>query len=74
MRKISGAIFINDLQASDIRLVLGALKAFAVQPLVIIADCKREVRSILADLQQIQQDLAIVDIVNLEDADFKPRK
>lgn len=61
-------MLINYLQFSDARLVSCTLKAFAVQPLIIVADSNRKVGSVLTDFQQIHQDLAIVDIVDLEDA------
>ena len=72
MRKVGRAILIDYLQISDARLVFCALKALPVQSFVVVADGKRELRGILADLQQIQQHLAIVDIVDLEDADLEP--
>ena len=72
MRKVGRTILIDDLQISDARPVLCALKAMTVQSFVVVADGKRELRGILADLQQVQQHLAIVDVVDLEDADLEP--
>lgn len=67
-------MLIYNLQFSYARFVSCTLKAFTVQSLIIVADCNREVGSVLADLQQIHQDLAIIDIVDLEDAGLEPSK
>lgn len=67
-------MLIHYLQFSYARFVSYTLKACTVQSLIIVADCNREVGSVLADFQQIYQDLAIIDIVDLEDTGFEPRK